>query len=74
MNRQTGAATPKIPKGFVLVNLSENEQEEMRRLARECGAELRGVLRCALINVRFQLKQMVEQKKKAGLNTCGGAQ
>ena len=57
---------PKIPKGFVLVNLSTWEQEELRSLARECGIKLSDAFRWALFSTRQQLKEDAEIKRKTG--------
>ena len=58
---------PKIPRGFVLVNMSTWQQEEMRALARESGQELRSVLRQALNDVLSRLKDHVCIQRITGL-------
>lgn len=64
--RKTRAA--KIPKGLVMVNLSTWEQKEMRKLARECGLELRCVLRNALCHVFTELREQSRVKRLTGFN------
>jgi hypothetical protein len=58
---------PKIPRGFVLVNLSTWQQEEMRNLARESGQQLRSVLRQSLTDVLSRLKDHVRVQRLTGL-------
>jgi len=64
---------PKIPRGYVLVNLSSWEQKDMRNLARECGYDLRSVLRWALNDIRSLLKAKVDIKQKTGMDYCAQA-
>ena len=63
----TPGNAPKIPKGFVLVNLSTWEQKELRGLARECGIELRCALKYALFQMSQDLKEQVRIKRLTGL-------
>lgn len=64
---QPGASSaPKIPKGFVLVRLDKWSQEELRRLARESGLDLRDAIRFALTQVREDLKKAADFKRKSG--------
>ena len=48
---------PKIPRGFIMVNLSAREQKELRSLARQNGMDLRGLIRYAIgSQVRHELE------------------
>jgi hypothetical protein len=62
----TPGNAPKIPKGFVLVNLSTREQKELRDLARECRFDLRGALRNALFWLREDLKERAKFIRTTG--------
>lgn len=62
------AAVPKIPKGFVLINLSESEKRELQKLVRESGMELRGALRNALFYLRERAKNAARIKRLTGMN------
>jgi|HubBroStandDraft_3_1064219.scaffolds.fasta_scaffold246221_2 hypothetical protein len=64
---ETSKPAPKIPRGFVLINLSEWEKKELRDLARESGMELRTALKHALIDVRVELKDWARVKRLTGL-------
>jgi hypothetical protein len=41
-----------IPRGFILINMSEYDKKKMRDLAREAGLNLRTTLKRAMIEVR----------------------
>jgi len=57
---------PKIPKGFIMVNLSEQKKRELRDLALETGWELRGVLRIAVMNMYRELKEAARVQRITG--------
>jgi hypothetical protein len=57
---------PKTAKGFVQVNLSEREKNELRELARDSGADLRGALRQALLHVKSNLREWARFKLLTG--------
>jgi hypothetical protein len=59
---------PKVPRGFFLVNCSEGQQEEMRRLARKCGDDLRGLINWAMIVVQCSLRERIRVAELAGVN------
>jgi len=61
-------AAPTIPKGFVLVNLSESEKQLLRAMAWETGQELRGVLRQALHDARSRLVDLIKVQRVTGLS------
>ena len=56
----------KIPKGFVMVNLSIREQKALYDLARKSNCELRNALRFALFKLREDLKDDAEILRKTG--------
>lgn len=58
---------PRIPKGFVLVNLKGWEQAELRDLAKQCGVDLRTVFAWALTRTRESLVECAEIKRKTGI-------
>jgi hypothetical protein len=62
---ETGAT---IPKGFVMVNMSAQEQKELRQLSRACGVPFRNCLRHALLDLKIRLKEWAELKKRTGLD------
>ena len=66
-NRKPAGRPVKIPRGFVMVNLSTDEQKELRELARLAGYDLRGALRSALSDLRQTLKQDAIIHQKTGL-------
>ena len=70
MNPELGKAkpAPKVPRAFFLVNLAQWEKDDMQRMARECGLELRGVLRWAFGHVHQELKDMHRITKLTGLS------
>jgi hypothetical protein len=70
MNPRLGKTkpVPKVPKAFFLVNLPQWEKDEMRRMARECGVQLRSVFRWAVSDVREHLKEMHRITKLTGLS------
>lgn len=61
------ADTRKIPRGYVMINLSESEKKEIRQLAQTSGLDLRGVLRNALIKMKYELKELAKVKLITGL-------
>ena len=61
-------AAPKIPKGFVMINLDAHSQQELRNLAKECGYELRNVLRWALFDIRQRLEEELKLRRRTGMN------
>lgn len=60
-------SAPKIPKGYVMVNLTAWQQKEIQAMAREMRLELRGVLRGALVDMHSRLKEFVRIKRMTGL-------
>lgn len=64
---QVKTVARKIPRGFVMVNLGEAEQKEMRQLARELGAELRNMIRMALKDTKRELQEGVRIQRLTGL-------
>lgn len=62
------APPPKVPRGFVLVNLAQWQQDEFRQLARECGVNLRDVLRWAIIHTRCKLKERIKLAETLGVH------
>jgi hypothetical protein len=64
---QVKTVARKIPRGFVVVNLGEAEQKEMRQLARELGAELRNMIRMALKDTKRELREKVRIQRLTGL-------
>ena len=59
----------KNPRGFIMLNLSEREKKELRKLARASGQELRGALRNALTDLREQLKEWARVRRLTGLGS-----
>ncbi len=56
-----------IAKGFVMVNLSSQEQKDLRALAHKSGMSLRDALRYALFDVRTHLKTSARVKRLTGM-------
>ena len=50
-----------------MVNLSIDEQKELRELARRAGMELRNALRNALFDLRITLREEAVFRQKTGL-------
>ena len=59
---------PKIPKGFVLINLSATEEKQLRDLCRECEGQLRTVLKYAVRQVKGKLEEWVRIKRLTGFS------
>ncbi len=65
---ETGKLAPKIPRGFFMINLSEWEKKELRKLSRECGIELRNSLKRTLHNTQADLRCWARVKRLTGKN------
>jgi hypothetical protein len=59
---------PDVPRGFILVNLAKWQQDDLRELARECGADLRGVLGWAITTVKMELREKIRIAKLLGVD------
>ena len=59
---------PKVPRGFILINLSGWDQDKLRSLAQENGVELRSVLRWAITQTRTLLDEKIQVAKLAGIS------
>jgi len=66
------APVPKVPRGFFLVNLAKWQENDLRKLARDCGVELRGALGWAITTVKINLRERVKLAKLLGVhpNEC----
>ena len=59
---------PKIPKGFVMVNMREDEKKELARQAKNAGITLRAALKWALWNVRGHVAESARTRKITGMS------
>ena len=59
--------SPKVPRGFLLVNYAKWQQDQLRALAHECGYNLSTVLRWALTKVQHELQEKIHVARKAGI-------
>lgn len=59
---------PKVSRGFVKVQLAQWAQDDLRDAARECGLDLRAVLRWAFFRVRQDLDEKIKLAKELGIH------
>lgn len=59
---------PKVPRGFILVNLSKDERDELRELARQCGYNLSGLIQSGIRLIKHSTKERVEHARLMGVH------
>ena len=57
----------KVPRGFFLVNLAKWRQDDLRKLARECGVPLRNVIEWALRQTQMELQEKLKVAQLTGV-------
>lgn len=59
---------PKVPRGFILVNLAKWREEKIRALAKEFGCDLRSVLGWAITTTWMDLEEKLKIARMVGIS------
>jgi tRNA(Phe) wybutosine-synthesizing methylase Tyw3 len=64
---------PDVPRGFFLVNLAKWQQNNLQKLARECGVNLRSAISWAITRTRIDLEARKKLSQLTGMKIwqCG---
>lgn len=58
---------PQVPRGFFLLNLANWQQNQLRRLARECKVPLRSVLNWGIAHAQTMLESKIKVARLLGV-------
>ncbi|HTD67119.1 MAG TPA: hypothetical protein VK846_11380 [Candidatus Limnocylindria bacterium] len=60
--------TPKVPRGFFLVNMAQWRREKIEALAKECGYEMRAVIGWAVTKTWMELEDQIRVAQLMGVH------
>ena len=65
--RTVNPAPAKIPRGYIMINIPEDEKKQLVKNARECGLDLRSVMTFVLRETVRRLQKEVMLTRLTGL-------